>query len=96
MCAPVIAAGQGAASGGAGAGLAAAVAALADAARLELGLAAVGDARALLDGERVALVAPRARLRAVALGARVGAVAALSPGKRPRPLRHGGFRLQSG
>ena len=91
MCAPVFAAAQGAARAGSGAGLAAVVAALADATDFELGLAAVGDARALLDGERVALVAAGARLRAVALCARVGAVAALSPGKRPRALRHGGF-----
>ena len=49
-------------------------------------LAAVGHAHALLRGERVALVAPGARLRALALCACVRAVAALSTGKRIGPL----------
>ena len=68
------------------AGLAGGVAPLADPAGLVLRLAAVGHADALLHRERVPLVAPGARLRPLALGARVRAVPALSPGVRIGPL----------
>ena len=68
------------------AGLAGGVAPLADPAGLVLRLAAVGHAHALLHRERVALVAPGARLRALALGAGVRAMPALSSGVRIGPL----------
>ena len=64
---------------------------------LKLGLPAVGDADAPLDGERVPLVAAGARLRPLALGARVRAVAALPTGVGKRTLcmcvEISGFRL---
>ena len=53
---------------------------------LEFSLPAVGDADAPLDRERVPLVAAGARLRPLALGARVRAVPALPPGVRIGPL----------
>ena len=53
---------------------------------LDLVLCAVGHADALLDGERVPLVAAGAKLRPLALSARVRAVPALSPRKWKGPL----------